>query len=363
MKAPRTEPSTHPRGTLTEARLRAYLAGQLGPEEAHEVELHMEASELHREAAEGFATVPGAPPLPGHPKAVGGRWGRWALVAMLVVVVIGLPLRLLLPLQTAEEAPVLDADTPAIATVPDLTTTPMLEEEMRHAVEQPESLRIGHGATERHMRGMHLAERPVERSNDAQQLDTRVPPADALRPAPTPSPARAARPSRQLVFLHDMKLVHPDELLSAHPGIRVEPGGLSADRATPDDVPRDGQRMRYMGYLEYMEGALGHFVSNDHRACLEDLLHLLQQYPDDVNALFYAGLSSYNLGLYGRACALLEGAATHAVDTFDEEAAWYHASCVERQLGPAAAEELYQTIAEQGGFYAERAAARVVQRP
>ena len=117
--------------------------------------------------------------------------------------------------------------------------------------------------------------------------------------------------------------------------------------------------MLTMAYLEFMDEALGHFVRNDHRRTLEELRFLLDQYPDDVNALFYSGLSNFHAGRYRAARTQLKRAATHDVDVFREEAEWYHALTIERSGDVSAAQKEYERIAEQGGFYAERARQRL----
>ena len=110
-----------------------------------------------------------------------------------------------------------------------------------------------------------------------------------------------------------------------------------------------------------MDEALGRFAENDHKGCLDDLRFLLAQYPDDVNALFYGGLCAYNLGMYDRARALLHRAATHPVDVFNEEAAWYHALTLER-LGADGALDAFVRISANEGFYAEQARQHLATR-
>jgi tetratricopeptide (TPR) repeat protein len=112
---------------------------------------------------------------------------------------------------------------------------------------------------------------------------------------------------------------------------------------------------RQMRYTPFMEEALSKFVRNDHKGCLEDLRFLMGQYPDDVNALFYAGLCCYNLGMNERAKEFLQRAATHPVSLFDEEATWYHALSLERLGDGDQARIEFARIAKAGGYYAERA--------
>jgi hypothetical protein len=107
-----------------------------------------------------------------------------------------------------------------------------------------------------------------------------------------------------------------------------------------------------------MDEALSGIVQGDHKRTLNDLRFLLRQYPDDVNALFYAGLCSYSLGLPERAEGYFRRVMAHPVDSFDEEAAWYNALSV-MQRSPGEARPLLEGIATDGGFYADRARQRL----
>ncbi len=111
-----------------------------------------------------------------------------------------------------------------------------------------------------------------------------------------------------------------------------------------------------MAYLPFMDAAMGKFKAHHHKGALLELRFLLDQYPDDVNALFYAGLCAYNIGAYERAENFLARTATHRIDTFDEEAQWYHALALEQLGDHSGAQQAFARIAAQGGFYATRAA-------
>ncbi len=114
-------------------------------------------------------------------------------------------------------------------------------------------------------------------------------------------------------------------------------------------------------YVPYFTEALRKFKRNDHKGCLEDLRFLLAQYPKDVNALFYAGLCSYNLGMYSRAREFLGRSALHPIDTFDEESEWYLALTLDRSGEHEEAVEAYNKIIAERGFYAERARERMMR--
>lgn len=159
---------------------------------------------------------------------------------------------------------------------------------------------------------------------------------------------------RRLLFLHDLKLVDPSELYPQSITVRL-PSSVEARFADRQAQEQAGSEQRLLPYDAFMDGALGKYVSGDRQGCLEDLFFLMDQHPEDVNALFYAGLCCYELGLNARAESYLAKAEAHPVDSFNEEAQWYHALAVLKGQGQTAAAPLLQRVAIRGGFYAQRA--------
>jgi len=343
--------------------LLAYAEGRTAPEEQHVVEAALESDPLLCEAMEGLAgpgAVAGLAGLERHrPQGAARRGGRpflggVVLGAVLLSAVWLAVSTLVEPGRTADGSPAVIEQGEAPAS---LAETPLEPEEIATSVEQPESLRIGHRPDERHALAMREPVR-VAREPGAQRISDRARTLPHGEP-PVARPARGGRVSRQLHYLHDLAVVHPKELYGQVPEVPIEERHVPAsyaDRPAQRSV-RDGRRT--MAYLPFLDEALGKFARHDHKGCLEDLRFLLEQYPDDVNALFYAGLCSYNLGLYARARGFLHRAATHAVDTFDEEAAWYHALTLDRLGEHEAAQEAFARIAAREGFYAERAERRM----
>ncbi|HRH69249.1 MAG TPA: hypothetical protein PLB89_07075 [Flavobacteriales bacterium] len=366
MPGPSTMPTgTHdqfsPRGALTADQLKAYAEGRMGSSEQHAVELHAESDPLVREALDGLMQ-PGA--MAGlkeldraRPQHGSGSSFAWIAGAVMVALIIGSLLYSLNKDQAEYDAAVIPEPTKDIAALPEMAQLDPVE--ITNAVEIAETLHIGHAATERHalpMREQAVAreETPIER------LDRRSIGVDSLAPPSTLRPERVKKQSRQLIYLHDLKLVHPKELYPMGPNI-ADDQNVSA-RFTDSQAQHTGkEEQRMMQYTAFMDDALDKFVQNDHKGCLEELRFLLKQYPDDVNALFYAGLCSYNLGLNARAKEFLHRAATHPVDVFDEEAQWYHALTLERLREIDRAREAFERIAAQGGFYAERAKGKLPQ--
>lgn len=330
----------------------AYAEGRLNPAEQQEVELHLEADPLLNEAVDGLrqeGAVAGlkqlrtARPRVGHGRLLWWAGGGLVLLAFVASVLLN-------PKEKVPEyAPIAQAKSDAASSDAGAFIN---AEEVTAAVEQPESLRIGHERQALHTRTMSV---PVLIRDSVERIQARPADLGASSPAGQLRKHRRERSSRQLLFLHDLKLAHPQELYATDPVVQLSGAGVNARYSDRDAQERASKEALTMAYTDFMNEALGHFASNDHKRCIDDLRFLLDQYPDDVNALFYAGLCMYNLALYDRARVLLHRAAVHPVDVFDEEAAWYHALTLDRLGEKDAAREAFARIAADGGFYAEQA--------
>jgi hypothetical protein len=335
--------------------LQAYVQGRLAPAEQHDVERALEADPLLREATEGLQEAHALgrmDHLKGHrPRA--GAW-RWGIGAGTVVLVISAWLWTNGRSESeAARSPLVTAQGPTAAhPVDSVALAPLPAVTIAAAHELPVAEQIGHRTDERHSMATAPA---VMREPAPERLQERLPDTALLRSTPDNAPVRAARPVPPLLYLHDMKLVHPAALYPRTPEVALEPGGLDARYADRSGQTQQNEAPRMQAYIPFVDAAMERFAAADHKAALTDLQFLLGQYPNDVNAQFYAGLCCYNLGLYPRALQLLQRAATHPVTAFDEEADWYVALTLQRMQRSTEAQVAFTRIAERGGFYAERA--------
>ena len=354
-----------PRGELTPEQLKAYVEGRLDKPARREVELHLEQDPFAREAAEGLmepgalaglATLEAARPS-------GNAIPMWPWLAGAAVLLIAGATWWSMDQETTPETIVVEA--PVNSPSPDEQVVasldkPLESEEIEAAAEIPETLFIGHTNTDRHALEMRpTMEAAAREAITVERLEGIPPTLDTSIEPITPKATRSKRYSIQLMYLHDLKLVEPREMYRVDPLLFEDDRHVSAN-FQDKDAQRTGQEpQRLVKYTPYMESVMAKFSLNDHKGCLEDLRFLLRQYPNDVNALFYAGLCSYNLGMNERAREFLHRAATHPIGVFDEEAAWYHALTLSRLGEHAAAKEAFERIASDGGFYADRAAGKL----
>ena len=353
-----------PRELPSRETIERYMRGGLPPAEQHEVELNAENDPLLREAIEGLVT-PGAlaamtemrPPN----ASPFGSWpvrffiiGAAAIVVGGVVWVLGSRDGSTTPDSLARERPApaspaqkVRMDSMMQAIRADQASSQALPESVRTTASQHESfIKPKTNGT-------------VDRSDDVQPIASRSVTIEPRDVGKGQQPQQGPKTSHRLIFLHDLKLVHPDELYGTQPPMFYSLGVLanltSASEVTIDPSaphPTPPSPLPTITYLDYMDDALSAYKRGEQSMALNDFYFLLNQYPDDVNAKFYAGLCCYDLGMFVRSRALFSEATAHKVDAFTEEAAWYEALSVERKDGRIAARSRYERIARAGGFYA-----------
>ncbi len=353
-----TNPFT-PNTPLSRELLERYAAGQLSPEERHRVELHLENDPLLQDAAEGLMMHGAVEALATmhRPKSSGPGNGTYlALGAVLVVVSIALWIALSDPTTSSHQRdPHVSVKIDAPAAIPAAVESTLLvvHAEIDALPELTENV-VESGKVRDRFHQKDSESAPSERPA-IERMDGAPVKLDRVSDIPSPAVKHATKPSRRLLFLHGLKVVHPDEMdrerraLLRSPGVaaNVEPMRRDSIPSGPSAVP----------YLSLLDEALGAFTRGEERIALDDLYFLLGQYPEDVNAQFYAGLSCYRLGLYPRAIRLLHAAADNTVDSFIEEAVWYEALAKAKQDGKTAARSAMEQIANGGGFYAAQAKA------
>lgn len=355
------------RSCLSLDEIKAYTANKLNEGDTHKVEAHMASCPLCNDAVEGYMEIPAFELSSGL-----GRKGRgsdhWSngLVRGVVVAAIGLSVGWTFWFLTQPKepsSPVADQVVEEVVLYDPAEELVQLNEEVEAATALPEEEQIGHD-------DLAFIPSAAEAEEVVSELDSTAAPVvrdevvletiDPVRPDPSeimtdarPVPRRLPVQNRQLIFLNDLKLVHPVEMYSAHDA-RPEPGGTPANVMDQPQEP-DNVFVEELTYLQMMDRATASYMSGDHKACAKLMNIWLNKKPKDVNAQFYVGLCYYNLGLYEKAFKNLELARLNAIDTFKEEATWYAALSYEQLNGFDEAKELFERIANVGGFYSDRA--------
>lgn len=133
--------------------------------------------------------------------------------------------------------------------------------------------------------------------------------------------------------------------------------GVSADKETENSTgdTEMTQKIVKVSYMEYLEESMWYFSKAKYKNALKRFDVIAGQYKNDLNALFYGGLSNYNLGRFDYALLNFTSITNLGGTPFYEDALWYKAK-TEIKLGKLdAARYDLQEIIIDGGFYSERA--------
>jgi tetratricopeptide (TPR) repeat protein len=105
-----------------------------------------------------------------------------------------------------------------------------------------------------------------------------------------------------------------------------------------------------------LKSGLAYFGKEKYNAALEEFQLLLENNPEDVNALFYSAVSFYKIGKYNKAVKNLEAVVASRNNVFHPEAKWNLALVNLKTGEKAKAKILLNEIVNDKGFYSKRAA-------
>ncbi len=108
-------------------------------------------------------------------------------------------------------------------------------------------------------------------------------------------------------------------------------------------------------YSDSLTHALDAFKKEDYKTTLMQLEKIKEGHPDDLNVLFYSGLSNYHLGEFEEAISCFSQTANASNAVFAPESEWYLALSLWKSGHRSEAQTLFMEISAEGGFYAERA--------
>lgn len=176
-------------------------------------------------------------------------------------------------------------------------------------------------------------------------------------PAPKPEIARDHKEAKE-IYLHSMKLVdyrkyrEKPEIKTKQLMLTGTPANKEGEYSEEEDpVWRDVD----VPYIEFIDKSVSVFERGNYKKALSRFETILETYPDDVNANFYAGICLFNLREYSKAIEKFDNCLNGKFSNFDEEAQWMMAESYDKLGKKSKAKEIYQTIADGNGFYALQA--------
>jgi TolA-binding protein len=108
-------------------------------------------------------------------------------------------------------------------------------------------------------------------------------------------------------------------------------------------------------YMDYLEKTIELFSKGQNKKALSRFVIILETYPDDLNANFYAGLCYYNLKEYKSASNTFSKCLDSKYLNFNEEAEWYMAKSFLAAGSVFEGKVILKKIKSEGGYYAKQA--------
>lgn len=108
-------------------------------------------------------------------------------------------------------------------------------------------------------------------------------------------------------------------------------------------------------YMDYLEKTIELFAKGQNKKALSRFAIILETYPDDLNANFYAGLCYYNLKEYKSASNTFSKCLDSKFLNFNEEAEWYMAKSLIAAGSVNEGKMILKKIKSDGGYYAKQA--------
>lgn len=162
------------------------------------------------------------------------------------------------------------------------------------------------------------------------------------------------------IYINDLYVVDYREIDRKKRNVsymRYELTGLSADfesedrKSTTDLIEKEVE----MPYMDYLKKSMKLFSKNDFKKSLNRYLTILEQYPEDLNALFYGAHCYYNLSQYELALNLFDQVLSieqeQKFTAFIEEAEWYKSKTLIKLGRYQEAKTLLNLIIAKGQFY------------
>jgi TolA-binding protein len=160
------------------------------------------------------------------------------------------------------------------------------------------------------------------------------------------------------IYLHDLKLIDYSQYRSKPviPTERIVLTGTPADEEKKDEQETETEITQVdIPYMDYIDKTMDYVNRGKWKQSLQRLQLILETYPDDVNAHFYAGLCCYNLQQFVDAQQHFASCLQLSFNNFNEEAAWYLAQSMLANGEKSNAKEMLILIRDQKGYYSKQA--------
>lgn len=148
------------------------------------------------------------------------------------------------------------------------------------------------------------------------------------------------------------------------PSQQVELTGTAANlEGEESEEPETSIRTVDIPYIDYIEKTMDFLDHGSMKKTLNRLENILMVYPDDVNALFYAGFVCFQTEQYEQSVWYLNQLKSSLLTNFDQERDWYLAKNYLKLKQFQKAKSLFNEIANGNSFYAKQAQIELNENP
>lgn len=199
----------------------------------------------------------------------------------------------------------------------------------------------------------------IKESEERTQIKIEMPPLPKhLLPSPPKPVLHSNRKNGKEVYLNDLKLLDYRSYRDK-PAVttkQLELTGTPANMENGNVDPIDPVwKETNIPYYDYINKSSEIFHRGNYKKALSRFETILETYPDDVNALFYAGLCYYNFGEYEKSIDAFNKCLSNKFNNFDQEAYWYLAKSFVEKGDKTQAQKVLAKIVETNGFYKNQA--------
>lgn len=160
------------------------------------------------------------------------------------------------------------------------------------------------------------------------------------------------------IYFHTFKLVDY-RILRSKPTVSTQQMDLTGTAASMEEKETKEDEVKWrtvdVPYIDYINKTMYFMDKGSLKNALARFDVILSSYPDDINALFYAGFALYNLNEFKSAQIRFEEALKNTISNFDEEALWYLTLSYEKNGDTEKAQQLLKTISKSESYYAKQA--------
>lgn len=140
-----------------------------------------------------------------------------------------------------------------------------------------------------------------------------------------------------------------------NPILSGTPSNLENFDDSLNEAQKEELNTQKIDYLTYVSETQLLFKQSKYKKALKRYKIIMEQYPNDLNAHFYAGLCYFNINKPNKAIEHFDLVIKHNYNTFNEEAEWYKAKSLAASGKTQELISLLNIIASRNGFYSAKA--------